>query len=277
MHLPRISIITITYNDLAGLRRTVASIGSAATVCTQTHCYEHVIVDGGSSDGTSDYLAKHQPLSRMKTFVVSERDFGIYDAMNKGVRIAQGDFVLFLNSGDELYGSMLLDALLIECEVSLLHDAEAGVAFSALIRSGPLESIVPARHVDCTLPRMPGIHQSMVYKRAILLSEPYLLGYKVCGDYDNYARIHLSGRAFRPAKPILSIFYVGGTSSRSPIKLFLESTAITRKYFALEWRQRIRTLLRLAISLAVFQIFLYMGLFLGLVAGICGIKEDGRS
>jgi glycosyltransferase involved in cell wall biosynthesis len=86
----RVSVITVTRNDLAGLRATVASVDE------QTYgSVAHLIIDGASSDGTSEFLS-----TLSGRVVVSEPDGGIFDAMNKGLRLAGGDILVFLNSGD---------------------------------------------------------------------------------------------------------------------------------------------------------------------------------
>lgn len=95
--VPKISIITVCRNDLNGLQKTLASIRK------QSFCdFEVVIIDGASNDGTQEYLRK----LRMDNLIyVSEPDSGIYDAMNKGVRLASGSWYFFLNAGDLLYSS----------------------------------------------------------------------------------------------------------------------------------------------------------------------------
>lgn len=93
---PRISVITITLNDLPGLIYTVESVENQ-----KYRNYEHIVVDGMSSDGTADYcLATGKRLDNFS--FISERDRGIYDAMNKGARMASGDILVFVNSSDGL-------------------------------------------------------------------------------------------------------------------------------------------------------------------------------
>lgn len=88
----KISIITITYNNIAGLKRTVES------VFNQTYTdYEYIVIDGGSTDGSAEFLKEYD---NKITYWVSEPDKGIYNAMNKGLKFAQGDYVHFLNAGD---------------------------------------------------------------------------------------------------------------------------------------------------------------------------------
>ncbi|TGD83798.1 glycosyltransferase [Mycolicibacterium sp. CH28] len=99
---PLISVITITLNDLAGLTYTVS------TVENQTYSnYEHLVVDGGSNDGTVEFCASTK--TRLPKFsYTSEKDRGIFDAMNKGARMAQGDLLVFVNSSDGLTDSSVL-------------------------------------------------------------------------------------------------------------------------------------------------------------------------
>lgn len=94
MPLPLISIITINRNNAVGLRRTLAS--TAEQSCAN---FEHVVIDGASSD---ESLAVIQEFRDRLTYAVSERDSGIYNAMNKGIAVAKGKYLLFLNSGDHL-------------------------------------------------------------------------------------------------------------------------------------------------------------------------------
>ena len=90
--MPKLSIITINYNNLSGLKQTLES------VVNQTfQDFEYVVIDGGSTDGSCAYLEAH---TEALSYWVSEPDTGVYQAMNKGLQQAHGDYVLFLNSGD---------------------------------------------------------------------------------------------------------------------------------------------------------------------------------
>lgn len=94
----KLSIITINYNNAAGLKKTLDSV----VVQTYTD-FEHIIVDGASTDGSVDEIIAYSqsPIAnRHKIIWLSEPDTGIYNAMNKGIRMAHGEYLLFLNSGD---------------------------------------------------------------------------------------------------------------------------------------------------------------------------------
>lgn len=90
----RLSIITINYNNAEGLQKTIQSV-----VNQSYRCFEHIIIDGGSNDGSKELIEQH---SHGLSYWVSEPDNGIYHAMNKGILKAQGEYLLFLNSGDYL-------------------------------------------------------------------------------------------------------------------------------------------------------------------------------
>ena len=94
----RISIVTITYNAARTLQRTLDS------VLSQTYPHiEHLIIDGASKDDTLRIAEQYQAASRHEVIIQSEPDRGLYDAMNKGLQKATGDYIVFLNAGDSLY------------------------------------------------------------------------------------------------------------------------------------------------------------------------------
>ncbi len=99
--MPKLSIITINFNDAEGLQKTVESVFSQAF-----KDYEYIIIDGGSTDGSVEVIKKYDT---QINYWVSEPDHGVYHAMNKGIIKATGDYLLFLNSGDLLPSSHTLE------------------------------------------------------------------------------------------------------------------------------------------------------------------------
>ncbi len=95
------SIITINLNNAAGLESTIKSVISQS--CTD---YEYIIIDGSSADGSVDVIKKYE--ERISQWI-SEEDSGIYNAMNKGIKLANGEFLLFLNSGDYFFNNQVLE------------------------------------------------------------------------------------------------------------------------------------------------------------------------
>lgn len=106
--MKKLSIITINYNDLDGLKKTVESVQE------QTYQdFEHIVIDGGSDDGSEVYIEKY---STRFNYSVSEPDTGVYNAMNKGIIQAQGEYLLFLNSGDSFYKKQSLENVINDIE-----------------------------------------------------------------------------------------------------------------------------------------------------------------
>lgn len=97
----KISIITINYNNLIGLKKTVDSV-----INQTSQQVEYIIIDGGSTDGSAEYIQEH---SNNFHYWVTENDKGIYNAMNKGIAKANGDYVFFLNSGDCFFDNTVVD------------------------------------------------------------------------------------------------------------------------------------------------------------------------
>jgi len=99
----KLSIITVNLNNAEGLQKTIES------VISQTFTdYEYIIIDGGSTDGSKDVIKKY---ADKITYWVSEPDKGIYNAMNKGIKVTKGEYCLFLNSGDNLIENNILNTV----------------------------------------------------------------------------------------------------------------------------------------------------------------------
>lgn len=120
----KVTIITVNYNHLKGLIRTMNSVQS------QSFCdMEYIIIDGGSTDGSKEYIESH---SSRVAYWVSEPDYGVYDAMNKGISVASGKYLLFLNSGDVLVSNNVLEKVF-EKEI---HEVDLIVGRQYQIRGG---------------------------------------------------------------------------------------------------------------------------------------------
>lgn len=251
-----LSIITITYNDLIGLRKTVDSIDKYFSLSKDLSKVEHVIIDGNSTDGTKEFLQLTAGLRKIKVNTVSEPDKGIYDAMNKGVAQSNGQFVVFLNSGDEISAVHDFERLCQDLHNIVDLNHKAGLALASIIRFSFKTFKINSRNVQSHLPRMPTVHQSMFFKHRVLRDFPFDNTFKVCGDYDNFARIFSNGLCFQSCPEVFSVFYAGGVSSKSPRRLFLESSQITNKYFNINLLQRFNVMARLFFSLAMFQLLL---------------------
>ncbi len=198
----KLSIITINYNNVAGLEKTAQSVLSQS--CTD---YEWLVIDGGSSDGSRDFLLQHDAKI---AYWCSEKDNGIYHAMNKGIKMAQGEYMLFLNSGDALYDSTTLDRVL---EEGLYSDIVYGDAWFQYPKH-------PRRWVyddHLTMKRMYEYsinHQSTFIKSSLLKVQGYDETYKIAADWKRFVEWLKEGRSFRHINIMVSIYDTTGLSTK---------------------------------------------------------------
>lgn len=204
MPVPLFSIISVTYNNLAGLRQTAQSVEDQS--CRD---FEWIVVDGGSRDGTVAFLESHcvpQP------FWTSEPDSGIYDAMNKGIARARGRYTIFMNAGDRFAAPEVLAHL-----ESALREQGQPPDFlygDALEDHGGAAVLKPAR---AHIPLARGMfthHQAMFYRTEILKTLRYDLRYDIAADYDLTCRfLRAAPHALYIPHP-LCFFEAGGVSQR---------------------------------------------------------------
>lgn len=178
--MPLFSVITITFNNRDGLRRTSSSILSQT--CKD---FEWIIIDGNSTDGTQADFINYQSAN-----IISEPDKGIYDAMNKGMEQATGDYILFMNAGDMFADAKILSGLTEYCL------STPDFIYGDSQEDGHLKR---ARHHSKINWGMHTHHQAMLYRRQTLAAMRYDLHYKIAADYD------LTLRFLKIAKSVMSI------------------------------------------------------------------------
>lgn len=205
MRSPALSIITVNLNDAAGLARTLGSI--AAQTFTDR---EVIVVDGGSTDGSLDVLRSSDGVV---TSYVSERDEGIYDAQNKGVRRASGTYCLFLNAGDALASSDVLARTLASAPT---EDILYG---DVIFEDGAGQRRVEEMPGELTLPflmRTNLPHQATLVRRGLFERlGPYDASLRIAADYEFLLRaIVVHGATTRHVPAPLAIHVLGGLSSR---------------------------------------------------------------
>jgi glycosyltransferase involved in cell wall biosynthesis len=206
--MPTVSIITITYNAGRFLERTIESvIRQAATD------YEYIIIDGGSADSTLDIVRRY---ASHITRWISEPDKGLYDAMNKGLHLATGNYVWFMNAGDELYDAETLAGLLAQ-----IQQTKADVYYSDALFVNSDGSPVGLRSVVTphTLPThlnwtdmalgMKVCHQAFVAKRS--LAPDYDI-HNLSADLDWEIRCLKKARLVEFLPFVLCRYLVGGLS-----------------------------------------------------------------
>jgi putative colanic acid biosynthesis glycosyltransferase len=199
--MPFVSIITIVRNDSLGLGRTRVSIAEQTF-----HDLEWLIVDGASDDGTAEVaLGFDEPY----VFAVSEPDSGIYDAMNKGLARASGEYVLFLNARDTFAGARVLESV-----AARLRQSEADFLYG-----DSLEAFGGGRTVYKTAQGharvnygMFACHQAMYFRRAMIGSQRYDTTLRIAGDYAFAAEFLKKSPRIDRLPEALCVFDLSGTS-----------------------------------------------------------------
>ena len=227
-----VSLITVTYNAEKFLERTIRSI--IGQTCREV---EYIIVDGGSTDGTLDIIRKYE---NHVTRWVSEPDKGLYDAMNKGLRMAQGEFVWFMNAGDELYDAHVLATLAqhqsVQDDVDVYYgDAlfvdEAGKALGLRSEITPHRLPTHLTWRDLAL-GMVVCHQSFIVRRRIAPAyDPLTHPYSADVDWEIKCLKH-ARRTVRLPGP-LSRYLTGGFSRRNLRQSLLDRFGVLRSHFGL--------------------------------------------
>ena len=167
----KISIITINYNNKDGLKNTIESVRKQSD-----KNFEYIIIDGGSTDGSVDIIKNNEDIIR---HWVSERDKGIYNAMNKGVTRARGKYCLFLNSGDVLHDSDVIG------KVNKCRE-EADILFGNVCNisaDGKKHMYVPSTDMTLLLIMETGIHHAGSFIKTELMHKyPYDETLRICAD-----------------------------------------------------------------------------------------------
>ncbi len=172
----RLSVITVNYNDQAGLSKTIES------VLDQTNQnFEFIIIDGNSTDGSVDLLKLQNP-NRVNW--ISEKDHGVYDAQNKGIVKAQGEYLLFLNSGDSFYSKNVVRNFL-----KMLESSNAQIIYgnsNLLLDENASENLTPPNVLDAQFWYRGTLNHQAVFIKKALFDQfgNYNILYKVCADFN---------------------------------------------------------------------------------------------
>ncbi|MCK9481219.1 MAG: glycosyltransferase [Bacteroidia bacterium] len=224
-----LSIITVTWNNLEGLKKTANSINTQ----TARNQIQWVVIDGKSNDGSVEFIKQH---TSANDYWVSEKDRGLYDAMNKGLKAAKGTFLWFLNAGDVVFADNI---------VQLLNPyfANADLIFGETMLTLPDGSNIGTRseHTTRKLPQhltlqsmLGGMivnHQSVIVKKSYC--PEFDLTWKIAADYDWLCTILEQDIKTKNSWLVHSGFELGGLSSKKKWASWKERFRIMKKHFGL--------------------------------------------
>ena len=214
--MKKICIVTINLNNKDGLEKTIKS------VLSQTYSdYEYVIIDGGSTDGSVDVIKKY---SDKISYSVSEKDNGIFHAMNKSIDVCNSEYMLFLNSGDYFYSDNSIENTLkeLDCDIVYGNEEKRFKNNRKIIKKFP-DKLDDAYFRKDFLP-----HQSTFIRTKLLKEKKYNENYKLLGDWIFLKESIIDNKAtYKHVDHIISSFDCNGLSSN--YKLILNEK---KKYYS---------------------------------------------
>ncbi len=216
----KISVITAARNAAVTIQATLDSVSA------QDHDpVEHIVVDGASTDGTLDLVKHHVSPIRL----ISEPDDGIYDAMNKGLRLATGEVVCFLNADDAFASARTLSLVAAAFAGSDSPDIVTGRVEFVDAERGRFAAACRFSHDLLARGRQPP-HPSTFYRRTVFdrLGD-YDLRYRIAADFELFCRMAEAGVRCRPIEEVLTTFACAGASAA--LSSHLESGRILRTYY----------------------------------------------
>lgn len=221
---PVLSVITVVYNNVDHIERTLLS------VINQTYPHiEYIIIDGASTDGTLSIIDKYK--NRI-TKLISEPDKGIYDAMNKGLAIATGDYVLFMNSGDEIYAHETVANVFAAADNADIYYGETEMINDKAESLGQRRHKAPDNFSWRSFKYGMNVsHQAIYIKRSLV--ESYDPQYQLSADIDWIIRTAKKAKTIVNVNQYVAKFMVGGTSKAKHRQSLQERFDIMKRYYGL--------------------------------------------
>lgn len=220
--LPTLSVITIVYNNVKDIERTMLS------VLNQTYPnIEYIIIDGASTDGTKEVIEKYS--SKLNLWI-SEPDKGIYNAMNKGLSFTNGDYVLFMNSGDEIYDKNTVERVFSSQPNADIYYGETEMYDENWTSLGRRRHAIP-EHFTWRSFRygMTISHQAIYVKKSII--EPYNENYKLSADIDWIIKSAKKAKSSVKVSGYVAKYLVGGISKQKHLASLKERFRIFQLHY----------------------------------------------
>jgi glycosyltransferase involved in cell wall biosynthesis len=217
--LPKITIVTVVYNGVEQIEKTIKSVISQAY-----DRIEYIVIDGASDDGTVEIIKKYE---KHISYWISEKDSGIYDAMNKGIDAATGEWINFMNAGDTFVSDRVVS------KVVSMKSKDSDLV------CGDINNQINGKYVYTQAAGISEIfngfftfccHQALFAKSTLLKKYKFNTIYKIAGDFDFILQCYLDGSKFEFLDIVITNYLNGGTSKRLSIVTRIEELFILTKY-----------------------------------------------
>jgi len=229
MNKPKISVITVTYNAEAHLEQTFQSVFSQ----TYPHI-EYIVIDGKSKDKTLEIIQKYE--SKIN-FWLSEPDKGLYDAMNKGLEHATGEYVIFMNASDTFYENTTLEKVFEKADNADIYYGEAQILEAETLKPLGLRSEITPQKTPMHLTwkslklGMVVCHQAFIPRRSLV--PLYNLEYKYSADVDWVIACLKNAQKITNTGEIIANFSLGGLTTQKRKTSLKERYEVLKKHYGL--------------------------------------------
>lgn len=219
----KLSIITVCFNAELTINNTIESILSQTS-----DDFEWIVVDGESTDNTNDIIAFYLPKFRERGIPVnyiSEKDRGIYDAMNKGAFMASGEFLTYMNADDLYYDDKIIEKIL-----NILDETSADVLYgdTCFVKSNR-RHIEKSKEIGTITYHLPFCPQSVFIKSELQRQLQFDINFEISSDYDFFLRAYMQKKHFLKVNEVVSVFNFGGASNKDLIKTYEDDVAVKVK------------------------------------------------
>lgn len=214
---PKVSIVTVVFNASDEIEATLESIINQSYINK-----EIIVIDGASTDGTRELIKKY--LNEIDCFK-SEKDNGIYDAMNKGIKHASGDWVCFMNAGDTFFKKNTIKELFEKKDTD--DDILAG---DCIADYKSFTKYIKAKNLNKIKYGMIFSHQAVFVKANLYKRKYFDLKFKIASDFNFFYWCYLSNVKFKIINLPVSIISTGGLSDNMKYNVFIENRKIIGQY-----------------------------------------------
>lgn len=221
MKTPTVTIITVTYNAEKFLERTLKSVIEQKNINI-----EYIIIDGGSNDKTVEIIKEYE---KYISYWISEPDNGIYDAMNKGIDIATGEWINFMNAGDTFSDQNSIEDLFsfVNHNVSLIYGGVNLISFD-----GVIQTYLSPKPLATVYIEIPCCHQSAFFKTSVIKKYRYDENYCINSDVDLFIRLEKDNHEYSYIDYPVSNFLLNGFHTKLIPKAYLEILYINSRYLS---------------------------------------------
>lgn len=220
----KISIVTVVYNNVTEIEKTILS------VLNQTYPnIEYIVIDGGSTDGTLNIINKYK---ESISYWLSEPDNGIYDAMNKGINKASGEWINFMNSGDLFYNENSVKKIVTAIEENKNGSIDVIYGDVQLRYNNNRKKIVTPKKIEHLKKGMIFCHQSAFIRTSLQKKYFYNINFKLSADYHFFYNLYLKKNNYFYLDAVISSIDMYGESNKNESLVIKEYSKISQRSFS---------------------------------------------